>query len=77
MKLNVDKCKILSIKRIDEDKFAYGFNKDNNNFALEHVNHIKDLGVIRLQVQISSVLNEISALSFIGINTLIAPIITV
>src|SRR6267154_5707281 len=46
MKLNVDKCKILSIKGRDENKFAYSFNKYDNSFALEHVDHIKDLGVI-------------------------------
>ena len=46
MKLNVDKCKILSIKGKDENKFNYTFSKDNNSFTLEHVDHIKDLGVI-------------------------------
>ena len=46
MKLNVDKCKVLSVKRKDGIKFPYGFSKCNNNFALEHVDHIKDLGVI-------------------------------
>ena len=46
MELNVDKCKILSIKSRDENNFAYSFNKYNNSFALEHVDHIKDLGVI-------------------------------
>ena len=37
MKLNVDKCKILSIKGKDENKFNYTFSKDNNSFTLEHV----------------------------------------
>src|SRR6267154_1138467 len=46
MKLNVDKCKISSIKGRDENKFAYSFTKCDNSFALEHVDHIKDLGVI-------------------------------
>ena len=46
MKLNVDKCKILSIKGRDENKFTYTFSKGNNSFTLEHVDHIKDLGVI-------------------------------
>ena len=46
MKLNVDKCKILSVKGKDENKFFYGFNKCNTNLALERVDHIKDLGVI-------------------------------
>src|SRR5437867_3641116 len=45
MKLNVDKCKILSIKGRDENKVNYTFSKDNNSFTLEHVDHIKDLGV--------------------------------
>ena len=45
MKLNVDKCKILSIKGRDENKFNYTFSKDNNSFTLEHVDHIRDLGV--------------------------------
>ena len=37
MKLNVDKCKILSIKGRDENKFAYTFSKCNNSFTLEYV----------------------------------------
>src|SRR5437867_5762571 len=46
MNLNVDKCKILSIKGRNENKFNYTISKDNNSFTLEHVDHIKDLGVI-------------------------------
>ena len=46
MTLNADKCKILSIKGRNENKFAYSFNKCDNSVALEHVEHIKDLGVI-------------------------------
>ena len=45
MKLNVDKCKVLSVRRKDEVKFPYGFINCERNFALEHVDHIKDLGV--------------------------------
>jgi len=45
MKLNVDKCKVLSVKRKDDIKFAYGFNKCGDCFVLEHVDHITDLGV--------------------------------
>src|SRR6266516_4784912 len=46
MKLNVDKCKILSIMGRDGNKFTYTFSKCNNSFTLEHVDHIKDFGVI-------------------------------
>ena len=46
MKLNVDKCKVLSLKRKDGNIFAYGFDDGSSNLALEHVDHIKDLGVI-------------------------------
>ena len=42
----MDTCKILSVKGKDENKFSYGFNKCNTNFALERVDHIKDVGVI-------------------------------
>ena len=45
MKLNVDKCKVLSIKSKTNTNFDYGFNKNNNYFVLEHVDCIKDLGV--------------------------------
>ena len=45
MKLNVDKCKVLSVKRKDEINFAYGFIKCGASLALEHVDHIRDLGV--------------------------------
>ena len=46
MKLNVDKCKVLSIKNKSGINFDYGFNKDNNFVVLEHVDHMKDLGVV-------------------------------
>jgi len=46
MKLNVDKCKVLSIRRNSNNNFDYGFNKCNNYFALEHVDHMTDLGVV-------------------------------
>ena len=46
MKLNVDTCKIYSIKGRDGNKFSYSLNKSNNSFALERVDHIKDFGVI-------------------------------
>src|SRR6266516_4074946 len=46
MKLNVDKCKILSVKGRDENKFTYTFSKCNNSFTLEYVDHIMDLGII-------------------------------
>ena len=43
MKLNVAKCKVLTIKGRDENNFTYSF---NNLTTLEHVDHIKDLSVI-------------------------------
>ena len=46
MNLNVDKCKVLTIKKSKNDNFSYGFTKSNDYLALENVDNMKDLGVI-------------------------------
>jgi hypothetical protein len=46
MKLNLDKCKVMSIGR-KVNEFKYGFNVQNVGFVeLEHVSSMKDLGVV-------------------------------
>jgi len=48
MKLNVSKCKILTLSTNKNSKqnFKYGFQQNNNEFCeLEHVDSIVDLGV--------------------------------
>ena len=49
MKLNVDKCKVLSLRRslVKDVTYPYGFNDSLKGFKqLEHVDEIKDLGVL-------------------------------
>ena len=47
MKLNIKKCKVLSIGQKSSSVFKYGFNTTGSGFdELEHVDEIKDLGVI-------------------------------
>ncbi|MFI5406894.1 MAG: RNA-directed DNA polymerase, partial [Nitrososphaerales archaeon] len=46
MKLNINKCKVLSIGHKPSKDFKYGFSTVDSGFTeLEHVNVIKDLGV--------------------------------
>ena len=47
MKLNIDKCKIISISRnAVSQKYTYGFQTINNEFVeLDHVSCIEDLGI--------------------------------
>jgi hypothetical protein len=47
MKLNIDKCKIVSISKNDNaNHYTYGFETNNGDFiVLEHVKNIQDLGI--------------------------------
>jgi len=72
MKLNIDKCKVLSIKRNTNNNYDYGFSKCNTYFTLEHVDHMKDLGVtvdseLTFDLHISEKINK--AFQMIGIIT--------
>ena len=46
MKLNIEKCKVLTIKRSKNDHFNYGFTNSNDDLVLQNVDSMKDLGVI-------------------------------
>ena len=48
MNVNVDKCKVLSIakNRVIEQPFNYSFSINENEYCLEHVDNVKDLGII-------------------------------
>ena len=46
MRLNIEKCKILSIKGNADCNFNYCFNTCKESFVLEKVEYIKDLGVV-------------------------------
>ena len=49
MKLNVNKCKVLSIARCKNDlvNYDYGFNTiEGESVHLEHVSTMNDLGVV-------------------------------
>ena len=46
MKLNINKCKVLSVGHKPSKDFKYGFSQLDGGFSeLEHVNVMKDLGV--------------------------------
>ena len=70
LKLNVDKCKVLSIGLRDTTDFTYYLGDDNDRIELERASSMKDLGVIidcklKFQDHIKQKINK--AYSMLGI----------